>query len=619
MAFIGLWVTLLVVSIPYGIIIYTGRFSWLLVFFIRCLPSNLGARAENFLHWELHLAFLRQLRLETPKAIKILGLVMMEIAHFVWGPLFGYIPHTYAPVHIYIHHEENNDIFDTQSTLQYDRTSFFDFGACSLKRLLDNILCIDPIKYYAARGKWRPLLILTSAQLISSVYYAFLVKLNPYATFVFIGIPLIMKGYSSARGIWNWHAFVDPKNPQNSVTNSIVQLLPGLGGPFYGVFHAEHHRQGSMHWTKLPYSFAQHLDEYVRDQGLVFKYDERMFLLLMKQDFDTIAREIFVDLNCKPKNLKDIAIMLEYRSRPTSAIGLAKSGLERVIIDFIEKFLGNLFETGLKFEASHLVSRLRSLGNHPVIKFASIAEKVGSKAIIIETENSSVTSMGDLLLNVHRVRSWICAQDEVFLKSSHVSDAESSDTPLLGICLPTGSASIAAILGIWAAGAAFVPIDPELPYLRKSQLLDDSGVRMTIVDVADRIPPSYTGRTILIAEVLSLGAVIVEKLSPCDLAKMFPKLSNLAYVMYTSGSTGIPKGVLGTHAGLANRLSWMWKEFPFTFDEVCLQWKMHSTVGSIWEIFGPCLAGIPIVIVALSFKIRLISQTSLYPTRSPDL
>jgi non-ribosomal peptide synthetase component F len=72
---------------------------------------------------------------------------------------------------------------------------------------------------------------------------------------------------------------------------------------------------------------------------------------------------------------------------------------------------------------------------------------------------------------------------------------------------------------------------------------------------------------------------------------------NAAYVIYTSGSTGKPKGVVGLHGATVNRLKWMYRRCPFAADEVCCQKTPLSFVDSIWEIFGPLLHGVPLVIL----------------------
>ena len=66
--------------------------------------------------------------------------------------------------------------------------------------------------------------------------------------------------------------------------------------------------------------------------------------------------------------------------------------------------------------------------------------------------------------------------------------------------------------------------------------------------------------------------------------------------MYTSGTTGRPKGVVGLHRGAVNRLAWMWRTYPFLEDEVCCQKTSFTFVDSVAELFGPLLKGVPTVI-----------------------
>jgi len=72
---------------------------------------------------------------------------------------------------------------------------------------------------------------------------------------------------------------------------------------------------------------------------------------------------------------------------------------------------------------------------------------------------------------------------------------------------------------------------------------------------------------------------------------------NAAHVIYTSGSTGKPKGVVSSHRASVNRFAWMWREYPFAPGEVCCQKTSLSFVDSIWEIFGPLLNGVTLVII----------------------
>jgi amino acid adenylation domain-containing protein len=160
----------------------------------------------------------------------------------------------------------------------------------------------------------------------------------------------------------------------------------------------------------------------------------------------------------------------------------------------------------------------------------------------------------------------------------------------VGVCLRRSIDAICAIVGVLKADAAFVGLDPTYPNDRLNFILRDCGARVVITTTAlsDRVKAD--GVVALCLDRPPEGVAHAMHGSngvPAD----------VAYLIYTSGSTGQPKGVLGTHAGMVNRLQWMWKRYPFRDGEICCQRTPLSFVDSIPEIFGALGAGIKLVIV----------------------
>ncbi len=120
----------------------------------------------------------------------------------------------------------------------------------------------------------------------------------------------------------------------------------------------------------------------------------------------------------------------------------------------------------------------------------------------------------------------------------------------MGVCLPRGAEMISAIVGVWKAGAAYVPIDPAQPADRVAFVVSDSGAVLTLTseEVLEDLP---AGRQRLVALDDQLMAMQLG-MQPDTAPEVEIVPSQAAYVMYTSGSTGRPKGVAVTHAGLAN-------------------------------------------------------------------
>ncbi|MFP3969311.1 amino acid adenylation domain-containing protein [Actinomadura fulvescens] len=121
---------------------------------------------------------------------------------------------------------------------------------------------------------------------------------------------------------------------------------------------------------------------------------------------------------------------------------------------------------------------------------------------------------------------------------------------VVGVCLPRGVEMVTAILGVWKAGAAYVPVDPEQPAERIVFVLADSAAILTLTceEVLEDLP---VGRHRLVALDDRLTAMQLQA-QPQSAPETDLALDQVAYVIYTSGSTGRPKGVAVTHRGLAN-------------------------------------------------------------------
>ncbi|MZF87552.1 AMP-binding protein, partial [Streptomyces sp. SID5643] len=125
---------------------------------------------------------------------------------------------------------------------------------------------------------------------------------------------------------------------------------------------------------------------------------------------------------------------------------------------------------------------------------------------------------------------------------------------IVGLCLPRGIDTVAAILAAWKAGAAYLPMDPEYPAERIGFMLRDSGVVLTLTteEILDELPAGR-GRLVALDDPLTATQLAA---APATSPGVAVERDGLAYVIYTSGSTGRPKGVAVTHGGLANYVTW---------------------------------------------------------------
>ncbi|BEV37510.1 plipastatin non-ribosomal peptide synthetase PpsB [Bacillus stercoris] len=140
----------------------------------------------------------------------------------------------------------------------------------------------------------------------------------------------------------------------------------------------------------------------------------------------------------------------------------------------------------------------------------------------------------------------------------------------------------AALLGIWKAGGAYMPLDPNVPTERLSFLLKDSQAAQMLIeeDLMTFIPPHYEGNMISIERTESLQSAAPD-VPPGD----------LAYLIYTSGTTGRPKGVLVEHQGIANTLQWRREEYGMTEQDISLHLFSYVFDGCVTSLFTPLLSG----------------------------
>ncbi len=162
----------------------------------------------------------------------------------------------------------------------------------------------------------------------------------------------------------------------------------------------------------------------------------------------------------------------------------------------------------------------------------------------------------------------------------------------VGILLERSVEFIVALLGILKAGGAYVPLDGAYPKQRLQFMLEDAGVRLLLTSQGQ--PEVATEET----EIVYLDSV-AERLAgeSQDNPEMVTSAENLAYVMYTSGSTGQPKGVGVTHRAI-NRLVRNTNYVQFHRGDRIAQTTNAAFDAATFEIWGALLNGACLVVLA---------------------
>ena len=163
------------------------------------------------------------------------------------------------------------------------------------------------------------------------------------------------------------------------------------------------------------------------------------------------------------------------------------------------------------------------------------------------------------------------------------------DMPV-GLFLDRSVPFVVGMLAILKAGGAYVPVDLENPPERTNRILQEGRIAIVLTVQALAARVVGPGRTIVL---LDGHESMPTRNQP---RHREGSLQDLAYILYTSGSSGMPKGVAVPHLALTNHMQWLCHCFHLTADDVVLQKTPVGFDASVWEFFAPLMVGGTLVI-----------------------
>ncbi|PJE13817.1 non-ribosomal peptide synthase/polyketide synthase [Mycobacterium sp.] len=267
----------------------------------------------------------------------------------------------------------------------------------------------------------------------------------------------------------------------------------------------------------------------------------------------------------------------------------------------IETLIARL-ETVLAAVTTHPGRRLSALdlmdrGEHARLarwgNYAALTRPLPAPTSISSAWAAQAARTPDAVALTYRDRSWTYREvDETSNRLAHLlTGYGAAPGAVVALLMERSAQAVTAILAVLKTGAAYLPLDPGMPGSRLDFMIDDAAPCAAVTNAGTALTLSRHG----------LPTIDVDHLDPVEMQSFSgpvgsgPVPGDVAYLMYTSGTTGVPKGVAITHHNVTRLMGSLDLELvPGQAWTQC-----HSLVFdfSVWEIWGALLHGGRLVVV----------------------
>nr|WP_245836121.1 non-ribosomal peptide synthetase [Mycobacterium rhizamassiliense] len=282
----------------------------------------------------------------------------------------------------------------------------------------------------------------------------------------------------------------------------------------------------------------------------------------------------------------ELGLRVEYDAAlfDTESVGPLLDRLERVLVGMVAD-PGRRLSSVDVVDAAELL-RLDGLGNRGVLDRPVAGSSIPGlfAAQVFRSPGAVAVSCGATSLTYREL-------DEASNRLAHwLVERGAGPGRCVAVLFSRSAQAIVAILGVLKSGAGYLPIDPGSPDSRIEFMLGDAVpvAAVAAAGLADRL----AGRGLNV-----IGVDDPAVAAQPDSGLPVPAGGDVAHIVYTSGTTGVPKGVATTHANVTQLLEPLHVGLPSGPGQVWSQWYSYAFDASVEEIWGALLHGSRLVVV----------------------
>lgn len=279
---------------------------WAAIFWVPVLFAGFGGRFTLMLHAVCHRPLFKPQH------------TLLE-AWIPWmlGPFFGQTPTSFYVHHIGMHHIENNLAMDQSSTLCYQRDKFTHFLHYWARFFFTGTVHLA--RYFGVRGRDKMVRKFLVGEFAWYAFVIVMLAVRPGPTLALFVVPWLLIRWFMMCGNWAQHAFIDVDDPGNNYRNSTCLTdVPYNHKAYNDGYHIVHHLKPSMHWTEMPDYFLENIEEFGRQDALVFQglgNNQAVWWCLMSQNWEKLAQHMVQLPGAPERTLEERVALLQGRVR----------------------------------------------------------------------------------------------------------------------------------------------------------------------------------------------------------------------------------------------------------------------------------------------------------------